>query len=69
MTKEQFEARIDAYKNDIDALNKRILQANADINALNGAIQDCQYWLSQIEECPKANAIEPVLKKTRKSRK
>ncbi len=50
MTKEQFEARIVAYQNDIDIINKQILQLGSNISALNGAIQDCQYWIGEIEK-------------------
>lgn len=43
MTKEQIEKRI-------AELQKQIEQVNANGNALMGAIQDCQYWLAQLDK-------------------
>ena len=42
MTKEALLARIEKYKSEIE-------QVNATRNALEGAIQDCQHWLKELE--------------------
>jgi len=42
MNKEQIEARL-------AELNKELQQLTANANAVNGAIQDCEYWLAQLD--------------------
>ena len=45
MTKEQIQARI-------DELMKIGKQIEAQIHAVNGALQECNYWMSQLEKEP-----------------
>ena len=40
MTKEKIKARI-------EKLELELIQVQANANAISGAIQDCQYWLSE----------------------
>jgi hypothetical protein len=42
MTREQIEARL-------VELRKESEQLVANINAISGAIQDCEYWLAQLD--------------------
>lgn len=46
MTKEQIQDRITTLEAD---KNKFVEQAKAQLSAFDGAIQDCKYWLEQIE--------------------
>jgi hypothetical protein len=50
MNREQIEARL-------AELRKEMEQLHANANAVSGAIQDCEYWLAQIdaEEKPKSD--------------
>jgi hypothetical protein len=43
MTREQIEARL-------AELRKELEQVYANVNAYLGAIQDCEYWLAQLDE-------------------
>ena len=52
MTKEAIETRISSLKAQLDQL-----MANA--NAVNGAIQECEYWLSCLpKESPKLELVK-----------
>jgi lipid II:glycine glycyltransferase (peptidoglycan interpeptide bridge formation enzyme) len=42
MTHEQIEVRL-------AELNKELQQLTANANAVNGAIQDCEFWLAQLD--------------------
>jgi len=42
MTREQIEARLAQLRNDLQ-------QIYANANAVSGAIQDCEYWLAQLD--------------------
>ena len=46
MNREALEARIKTYRNDI-------IQLQANINAFNGAIQDCEHWLEELAKSEK----------------
>lgn len=52
MTKEKIEARLQAIRQDME-------QTKANYNAQMGAIQDCEYWLEQLE-AEKRNEALPV---------
>lgn len=47
MNKEQLELRIEALKKEKQRISE---QAVANINVLQGAIQDCEHWISEIEK-------------------
>ncbi len=55
ITKAIVEARLEAFK------AKRIALL-ADVNALNGAIEDCQFWLDQLVLAEKQAKPEPTAK-------
>ena len=40
---------IESLKSRIDFLNAQAKQMEINLHAIGGAIQDCQYWLSQLE--------------------
>ena len=48
MTKEQVEARLAILQEQRQKLLDSFEQLKANISAYNGAIEDCQYWLSQL---------------------
>ena len=43
MTKEKIKARMEKLELDL-------IQAQANANAISGAIQDCQYWLMELNK-------------------
>ena len=43
MTKEKIEARLSSLRAEYD-------QTMTNLQALHGAVQDCQYWLSEIDK-------------------
>jgi hypothetical protein len=47
ITKELLEQRLEQFQSDRAQIVANISQAQANVNAMDGAIQDCQYWLSQ----------------------
>ena len=53
MTKEQILARIEELKAQAE-------QLKANLNAVGGAIQDCEYWLEQINEPEVKNAVDAI---------
>jgi prefoldin subunit 5 len=48
---------IESLKSRIDFLNAQAKQMEINLHAIGGAIQDCQYWLSQLES---KNAADQV---------
>lgn len=57
MTKEQIEKRI-------ADLQKQLGHAQANGNALVGAIQDCEYWLAQLAQAETQNTNATDITKT-----
>ena len=53
MTKEQIEARL-------AELNKELQQLTANANAINGAIQDCEFWLAQLDKAEQKEFNETI---------
>lgn len=53
MNKEFFEKRLSNLKQSFDAQKSGIEQAQANLNAFSGAIQECQFHLSQIIDLEK----------------
>ena len=51
MTKDQIQARI-------DELMKIGKQIEAQIHAINGALQECNYWMTQIQQEPEVKNNE-----------
>lgn len=51
VTKEKLQARLTELQKGRD-------QAMANVNAYDGAIQECQYWISQVEESEKGKKGE-----------
>lgn len=51
ITKEKIDERLKVLKNNLQ-------QLEAHVQALNGAVQDCEYWLTVIDE-PEAETQEP----------
>lgn len=72
ITKEQLQKRADGLKAQIQKLTQQLAQAEKAIiemrsnrEAVNGALQDCGYWLQQLEAHksePEAPAIEADVK-------
>jgi phage shock protein A len=48
MNREQLEQRIANYKNSLVTAQEMVKTLQANINATQGAIQECEYWLSQL---------------------
>jgi hypothetical protein len=55
VTKAQLEARV----KELTAARE---QAIANLQALNGAIQDCEYWIAEVEKAEKEAAAEEEAK-------
>jgi hypothetical protein len=51
ITREQVLARLDLLKSQIEELK-------ANIQAYDGAMQDCQYWLTQLDEVVETKVVE-----------
>lgn len=49
MTKEKLTARIAVLQQEFDKTKNIYEQSRAQVDALAGAIQDCQFWLSELE--------------------
>ena len=56
ITRETIEARLAVLQGDLAKVQKAyaeaqqtVQQAQADMNAIGGAIQDCQHWLTQLD--------------------
>lgn len=56
ITKDDLEKRI-------EMLRKELEQAKANLNAIDGAIQDCQYWLNEIARVGQPVDIKPAVSK------
>lgn len=61
MTKEKLTARLEALQNEFSKTKLVYEQSRAQVDALAGAIQDCQFWLNEIEN--PASAPLPEAKK------
>jgi septal ring factor EnvC (AmiA/AmiB activator) len=46
--KEELEANINAAQTQRAELQRALAQNAADIQAINGALQDCEYWLTEL---------------------
>jgi prefoldin subunit 5 len=42
----------------IDLLTAQARQMEQNLQAIGGAIQDCQYWLTQLEQTDAANKVD-----------
>ncbi len=49
MTKDKIETRLQALQKDFETARRNFEIARANVDAIAGAIQDCQYWLSELE--------------------
>jgi prefoldin subunit 5 len=49
---------VESLKSRIDFLNAQAKQMEINLHAIGGAIQDCQYWLSQLESKNAADQID-----------
>jgi len=47
-----------ALKARIELLTAQARQMEQNIQAIGGAIQDCQYWLTQLEQTDAANKVD-----------
>jgi prefoldin subunit 5 len=47
-----------ALKARIDLLTAQARQMEQNLQAIGGAIQDCQYWLTQLEQTNAANKVD-----------
>lgn len=52
LTVDQLETRIEELSEQRDELVHRIRQAEAQVNAFNGAIEDCRYWIQFLNQTP-----------------
>ena len=43
------------------ALKEQLKQVEANGNALVGAIQDCEYWLAELEKAEAESTMQPVI--------
>ena len=50
ITREAIDQRKETLVKDINAVYARKLEAEKLLETLNGALQDCDYWLTQLEE-------------------
>ena len=48
---------VESLKSRIDFLNAQAKQMEINLHAIGGAIQDCQYWLSQLESNNAADQV------------
>jgi hypothetical protein len=47
----------ESLKSRIDFLNAQAKQMEINLHAIGGAIQDCQYWLNELEKPNAANQV------------
>jgi prefoldin subunit 5 len=47
-----------ALKARIELLTAQARQMEQNLQAIGGAIQDCQYWLTQLEQTDAANKVD-----------
>ncbi len=50
ITKEDIKSRLEKLSQERDILQSRLIQGQADLNAYNGAIIECQHWLDLLED-------------------
>lgn len=50
ITREQVAARLEKLTSEKAQLQSSIAQIQANINAYDGAIQDCEFWLAELEK-------------------
>jgi hypothetical protein len=62
ITKEAIESRLEKLSQERDILQNRLIQGQADLNAYNGAIIECQYWLDLLEDVKQKETISESLK-------
>lgn len=55
ITREALLERIEAYRADMVSVRR---QAELTLNALEGAIRDCEHWLEQLGDEPKIRAVK-----------
>jgi prefoldin subunit 5 len=48
---------VDSLKSRIEVLTAQAKQLELNLHAIGGAIQDCQYWLNQLENKDAANQV------------
>ena len=48
---------VEAIKQRIEVLTAQAKQMELNLHAIGGAIQDCQYWLNQLESKDAANQV------------
>lgn len=49
MTKDKLIARLDALQTEFNRTKNIYEQSRAQVDALAGAIQDCQFWLAELD--------------------
>ncbi len=70
MNADQIKARIAEYEAMEKVANHNIATEQANLSAINGAKQDCQFWLAKLsEETVVVNAPQLVKKETRGRKK
>jgi prefoldin subunit 5 len=48
---------VEALKSRIEVLTAQAKQMESNLHMISGAIQDCQYWLNQLESKDAANQV------------
>ena len=48
---------VESLKSRIEVLTAQAKQTELNLHAISGAIQDCQYWLNQLESKDAANQV------------
>ena len=48
---------VESIKSRIEFLNAQAKQLELNLHAIGGAIQDCQYWLNELEKSDAADQI------------
>jgi len=48
---------IESVKSRIEVLTAQAKQLELNLHAIGGAIQDCQYWLNELEKSDAANQV------------
>lgn len=60
MTKDELSIRLETLSNEREQVTKQLAQLNANMNAYNGAIEECRYWLSTFQpQEPSTDIVEP----------